>query len=263
MIGSLPLFHQVAGKPVLVLGEGDAAVARTRLVERAGGVVFTETGRALDAGARIAFVAIENADAASELVDKLRAAGLQVNVTDRPELCDFTVPSIVDRDPVLIAVGTGGASAGLAKQLRLRLERILPQSLGRLARSLFEAREALRQRLPGAAERRRAIDEVLCEGGLLDPLDGTAAERVEAWANGVEFNATSRTETIALVSNDPEDLTLRQARLLGEADFLELEGEIPPEILARARADAIRLASGEATGKPGLTVRLVAPDQAA
>jgi len=262
-IASLPLFHQIAGKPVLVLGDGDAADARKRLIERAGGMVVSDATLAAQAGARIAFVAIEDAVTAREAADELREAGLLVNVTDQPELCDFTVPSILDRDPVLIAVGTGGASAGLAKQLRLRLERILPQSLGALARRLYNARENLRRRLPDAADRRRAIDGALREGGPLDPLDATSADRVDAWASNAEADAASRTETIALASGDPEDLTLRQARLMGEADALVLEGEIPAAILARARADAVRLAPGETGKRAGLTVRLVAPDQAA
>ena len=116
---ALPLFHGIAGKPVIVLGEGDAAVAKRRLVERAGGVPVGEA----DGEARLAFVALDEPEAAAA---RLKARGLLVNVPDRPDLCDFTVPSVLDRDPVLIAVGTGGASAGLAKHLRLRLEALLP-----------------------------------------------------------------------------------------------------------------------------------------
>src|SRR3546814_6719103 len=96
----------------------------------------------------------------------------------RPVLCDFTTPSILDRDPLLIAIGTGGASAGLAKHLRLRLEAILPQSLDKLARALFDAREAMHKRFPAAADRRRALDTALQAGGPRDPLREAAAERV-------------------------------------------------------------------------------------
>ena len=71
---------------------------------------------------------------------RARGAGLLVNVVDKPALCDFTTPSIIDRAPVIVAVGTGGASAGLAKALRLRLERLLPQGLGALAEALYAAR---------------------------------------------------------------------------------------------------------------------------
>ncbi len=258
-IASLPLFHRIAGEPVLVLGDGEAAEAKRRLIERAGGLVVDQ----VTDGVRLAFVAPGDGDDAVAIAAELRKAGLLVNVTDRPELCDFTVPSILDRDPVLIAVGTGGASAGLAKHLRLRLEQILPQRLGELARALFEMRDRVRERLPDAAERRRAIDEALREGGPLDPFNPDAADIVTAWADGTVADAPARTETITLSSADPEDLTLRQARLLGEADMLVLDGEIPETILARARADAVRVVAATAATCPGLTVRLRAPDQAA
>src|SRR5690606_28826868 len=95
--------------------------------------------------ARLAFVALDRPELATV---RLKARGVLVNVTDRHDLCDFTVPSVLDRDPVLVAVGTGGASAGLAKQLRLRLEALLPGDLGRLAEALHAARDALRARWP-------------------------------------------------------------------------------------------------------------------
>jgi uroporphyrin-III C-methyltransferase / precorrin-2 dehydrogenase / sirohydrochlorin ferrochelatase len=243
-IASLPLFHQITGQSVLVLGDGPAAEPKRRLVERAGGVVVDDMTRAIDEGVRLAFVAYEDAKACEVAAINLRCAGLLVNVVDRPELCDFTTPSILDRDPLLIAVGTGGASAGLAKHVRLRLERILPESLGKLARALQAARPELRERFPDGAERRRAIDAALREGGPLDPLNGASHEKVAAWLAGAGETALGGVEEIILTSNDPEDLTLRQARLLGEADTLLLDGDIPPAVLARARADAARLDFG-------------------
>lgn len=237
---SLPLFHRIAGSDVLVLGDGDAAAAKRQLVERAGGIVVDDQQRAVDEGVRIAFVAFDDPKACEVAAINLRCAGMLVNVVDRPELCDFTTPSILDRDPVILAVGTGGASAGLAKHLRLRLEKLLPQSLGNLAKALFGARDGLRARFPEGLERRRALDEALREGGALDPFAGGSAERVEAWLAGAAENP-SETVEIALVSADPDDLTLRQARWLGEADTLVILGDVPEAILIRARADAVRV----------------------
>ena len=151
-LNSLPLFHRVSGQRVVVLGDGDAADAKRRLVERAGGICCGEPEAH---HARLAFVAIDDAKTGEAAAIRLRCKGLLVNVTDRPELCDFTVPSILDRDPVIVAVGTGGASAGLAKQLRLRLEGLLPPSLGALASALSDARDALRTRWPGSCPRAR------------------------------------------------------------------------------------------------------------
>jgi len=252
MIAALPLFHRIAGQPVIVLGEGDTARAKRRLVERAGGIPVGET----DPAARLAFIASDDPLPAME---RLRARGVLVNVVDRPDLCDFTTPSILDRAPVLIAIGTGGASAGLAKALRLRLETLLPRSLGRLAAGLAEARDALRARWPDAGNRRRALDTALAEGGALDPLREDSAGNIDAWLAGEGESATPQVVEIRLRSADPEDLTLREARLLGSADRLAHEPNVPAEILDRARADAVRvvLASGQAQHSgEGLTVVL-------
>ena len=231
---ALPLFHFVAGRPVIVLGEGEAAAAKRRLVERAGGIVVDDTDR----DAQLAFVALDQPELAA---GRLKARGVLVNVVDRPDLCDFTVPSVLDRDPVLVAVGSAGASAGLAKQLRLRLERLLPADLGRLAEGLQAARGWLRERWPDAAERRRALDEALADGGPLDPLVEGGTERVEAWLSDPAAPPAGETVTLTLLSDDPDELTLRQARLLGSADAILFEPDIAPAILARARADAVRL----------------------
>ncbi|KEO90964.1 siroheme synthase [Erythrobacter longus] len=243
-LASLPLFHNIKGQSVLVLGDGDAAEPKRRLVERAGGIIEDDQQRAIDEGVRIAFVAYEDAKACEVAAINLRCAGMIVNVVDRPDLCDFTTPSILDRNPVLIAVGTGGASAGLAKHVRLRLERILPQSLGELAKRLFAARPMIRKAYPDGTSRRRAIDEALREGGALDALEAKSAQAVEEWAQGAARTPQSfggRNEAFVVTSSDPEDLTLRQARLLGEADAVCAARDVAPEILARARADAVRI----------------------
>ncbi|KRA82792.1 siroheme synthase [Altererythrobacter sp. Root672] len=237
---SLPLFHRIAGQPVIVLGDGAAAEAKRRLVERAGGQTSRELEDGLSRGARLAFVAHEEAAACEADAVKLRAAGVLVNVVDRPDLCDFTVPSLLDRDPVLIAVGTSGASAGLAKQLRLRLEALFPADLGRLADALNGARAKLRARWPAAADRRMALDAAFAEGGTLDPLTDGAADRVDVWLADAVAPAAGQTIELTISSDDPDDLTLRQARLLGSADVILFEPEVAHAILDRSRADAVR-----------------------
>lgn len=262
MILSLPLFHRIAGQPVIVLGAGDAAEAKRRLVERAGGIVIDDMQEGIDKGARLAFVAYDDAEAAQGDVIRLRCAGLLVNAADRPELCDFTVPSILDRSPVLVAIGTGGASAGLAKGLRLRLEALLPASLGRLADALGKARERLRARWPDAGDRRRAIDAALGEGGPLDLLGDAGPDRIDAWLGGADPGGGDAVVEIRLRSDDPEDLTLREARLLGSADVLAHAPSVPTAILDRARADAVRIewaGSGAPPRASGLVVILRAP----
>jgi uroporphyrin-III C-methyltransferase/precorrin-2 dehydrogenase/sirohydrochlorin ferrochelatase len=232
---SLPLFHRVAGKPVIVVGEGQAGEAKRRLVERAGGTVVGED----DCDARLAFVALAAPEAAA---DRLRARGVLVNVTDRPELCDFTVPALVDRDPVLVAIGTAGASAGLSKHLRLRLDRLLPTTLGPLADALHAARDRLRARWPSADDRRRALDHALTESGPLDPLAAHGEQDVDDWLAGKSPAPAGEPVELVIASDDPDELTLRQARLLGQADAVLFEPGVAPAILDRARADARRVA---------------------
>ncbi|WP_174549194.1 precorrin-2 dehydrogenase/sirohydrochlorin ferrochelatase family protein [Novosphingobium rosa] len=239
MIETLPLFHRIAGRPIIVLGEGDAAEPKRRLVERAGGVVHDTIAEGLNQGARLAFIAHTDRAQAESDADILRKAGVLVNVVDQPDLCDFTVPSILDRSPVLVAVGTGGASAGLAKALRLRLEQILPPGLGFLASALGGARVRLRALFPDVGERRRALDVALSAGGLLDPLNADASA-VTAWLDDPAAGAAAGVVEIRLRSSDPDDLTLREARLLGSADVVCHEPDVATAVLDRARADALR-----------------------
>ncbi|HMO74159.1 MAG TPA: siroheme synthase [Sphingopyxis sp.] len=233
----LPIFLNLAGRTVVVIGKGEAAEAKARLVTRAGGRVVP----AWEPDATLAFVALDDEDEARATAETLRAHGLLVNVVDRPDIGDFTMPAIVDRAPVTIAIGTGGASAGLAKAVRQRIEALLPARLGLLASALHAARDAMKARWPAAADRRRAIDAALASGGVLDPLDGDAAGRVDAWLASTDgASSASRLETIRLTSDDPDDLTLRAARLLGEADHIFHTASVPAAILDRARGDAVR-----------------------
>lgn len=249
MMHSLPLFHRIAGQPVIVLGEGDAAEAKRRIVERAGGMVTSDE----HAPARLAFVALDQPE---EAAARLKARGVLVNVVDRPELCDFTVPSLLERGPVLVAVGTGGVSAGLAKALRLRLEALLPHGLGALAEALGAARAAMRSRWSDGGERRRALDAALAEGGQLDPLDAESVGRVDDWLAGGAAGSTGIAE-FTLHSADADDLTLRQARWLGSADAVCHEAGVPDAVLIRARADAVRYPLEPGQAPPQMPGRVV------
>ncbi len=262
---SLPLFVRLAGRPVILLGKGEAADAKRRLLDRAGADVVGE-----DAPASLAIVAIDDEDEALAAVARLKARGILVNAVDRSALCDFTLPAIVDRAPVLIAIGTSGVSAGLAAALRQRLEALIPADLGKLALALQAARGALRTRWPDMGERRRVLATAMGAGGMLDPLSPT--HDVGGWlaqptpdpppwkggaGGGSAADACADSQpadppptppfqegeqvVIRLISTDPDDLTLRQARALASADRVYHRPEIPAAILDRARADAARL----------------------
>lgn len=249
---SLPLFHRLEGRPVLVLGDGEAAAAKARLVEEAGGTVVREPGD----GVRLAFVALE--DGAEAVADELRARGLLVNVVDRPELCDFTVPALVDRTPVLVAIGTGGASASLSKALKERLEVWLPGTLGALATAIRGARTAVASVHGSVPARRDFWTRVLAPGGALDPLvphgDPVAAIS-DALAGG--GGAEDRLDEIRIGAGGADALTLRELRLMAQADLVLHEPGVPAEVLALVRRDAARRVDSDGPeDMPGRVVRI-------
>ncbi|MFL9840327.1 NAD(P)-dependent oxidoreductase [Sphingomonas sp. ST-64] len=240
----LPVFLRLDGRPVILVGDGAMAEAKRRLLERAGAVIVGEADNA-----SIALVACEDPE---PVVARLRERGLLLNVADRPDLCDFTLPAIVERDPVTIAIGTGGASAGLAAALRQRIEPLIPARLGALADVLAGARDAMRTRWPDGGDRRRALGAALA--GPLDPLQEQDDDAVARWIADPQA-PNDRVETIRLTSTDPDDLTLRAARLLAQADRVSHRADVPAAILDRARADADRMmCETPPTGLPGLTV---------
>jgi uroporphyrin-III C-methyltransferase/precorrin-2 dehydrogenase/sirohydrochlorin ferrochelatase len=244
---SLPIFVRLTGRPVILIGAGEAAEAKRRLLERAGAVIVGEEGQAA-----LAIVADQDEFA----VNRLKIRGIMVNAVDRPDLCDFTLPAIIDRDPVLIAIGTGGVSAGLAAALRQRLETLLPAHLGGLANALHKARARLREKWPDGGARRRALAGALAQGGALDPL-GTDPD-VDAWLAKRDETQDGGVVHILLRSTDPDDLTLREARWLAQADHVLHTATVPSAILDRARADAPRTPADAppATSEAGLTVWL-------
>ena len=237
----LPIFVQLAGKEIILIGDGDVADARRRLIERAGAVPVAQ----LSPDVRLGFVAIADPVAAAAAAERLRAAGLLVNVADQPGLCDFTLGALVERGPVTIAIGTGGASAGLAAALRQRLERLIPERAGAIAALLGGTKAALRHAFPDGAARRRAVAALVAEGGALDPMrDGAVpveiAQCIADLPSDVEAQAIGILEEIILTSDSPDDLTLRAARLLAAADILWHQAGVSETILHRARADAPR-----------------------
>lgn len=248
---SLPLFVRLAGRPVILVGTGEAADAKRRLLERAGAEIVGEAANAV-----LAIVAVEEPAQAQAVIARLKARGVLVNAVDRPDDCDFTLPAIIDRNPVIVAIGTGGASAGLAAAVRQRLETLLPQTLGPLATALYRWRATIRLAFPSLEARRRALGAAFAQGGALDPL-AAGPEAVEPWLLS-PIAQRDQFVHIRLVSDDPDDLTLAQARALALADRIYAAASAPSAVLDRARADAVRIlcAGPPVTREPGLSVWL-------
>src|SRR6185295_6944654 len=131
----LPLFFDLEGRKVVVVGSGPAADRRVALARSAGADVrrFDKVTPADLRAAAAVLVATEDLERDTEAQRTAKSAGVPVNVADRPALSDFIVPAIVDRDDVVVAVSTSGASPTLATILRARIEALLPERFGALA----------------------------------------------------------------------------------------------------------------------------------
>lgn len=236
---AFPAFVPLAGRTVVIAGEGEAADAKARLFEGSPAVVVRIAGvKALSpasyAGAALAFVASEDEAFAEAAVAAARAAHVPVNAADRPQLCDFTTPAIVDRGQVVAAVGTGGGSPMLATLLRHQLEAQMPDSLGQIAGLFARLQGEIRAALPEAHRRRAFLRAALAsldvdEDGLRAALQAAGNDR-----------QPGQVET--LDGRGPTDaLTLGRLRRLAAADVLVVEPGVDPQILDLARRDAPRL----------------------
>ncbi|OYX78015.1 MAG: hypothetical protein B7Y82_05610 [Sphingomonadales bacterium 32-65-25] len=249
----LPIFVNLVGRAVILVGEGEPAEAKARLVRAAGGELVGEE----TPDAALAFVAIEDDAEAQAAATRLRARGLLVNVVDKPAMSDFLMGAIIDRSPVIVAISTAGASASLARALRTRLEALLPASLGPLAGAILSARDAVAARHPTPTDRRRLWERALAEGGPLDPF--AALTDVDTAVSRVVEGTSSATPQLLIIdvgSPDPGNLTLNQLNALARCDALVVDGPVGSAIIDRARRDAARL---EAVPNPlpaGLTVVL-------
>ena len=249
----LPIFVNLAGRQVILVGDGEPAEAKARLVRAAGGELVGEHA----AEAVLAFVAIEDDAEALAAATRLRARGLLVNVVDKPAMSDFLMGAIIDRSPVVVAISTAGASASLARALRTRFEALLPASLGPLARAILAARDAVAARHPTPNDRRRLWERALAQAGPLDPFaalpdaDAAVSRVIEG-----SSTATPQLREIAITSDDPGDLTLNQLNTLARCDALVVVGAVVPAIIDRARRDAARLDAVPDPLPAGLTVVL-------
>jgi uroporphyrin-III C-methyltransferase/precorrin-2 dehydrogenase/sirohydrochlorin ferrochelatase len=253
----LPLFFDLGKRRVVVVGRGPAADRRADLARSAGAAVYqvdTVSPEELK-GAAAMFVATGDLDRDVEARDTARAAGVPVNVADRPTLSDFIMPAIVDRGDVVVAVSTGGSSPTLATILRGRIEALLPERFGALA-LLARTFRAQANALLGEPAARRAFWRRLVEG----PAARLALSGDEAGARRIalsELDAARRlvkpvgiAHIVGAGPGDPDLLTLRAAQLLQEADAILHDALVPEAILKRARRDAEFVLVGKRKGQP-------------
>jgi uroporphyrin-III C-methyltransferase / precorrin-2 dehydrogenase / sirohydrochlorin ferrochelatase len=291
---SFPLFLKLQERPVLLAGSGDAAAAKLRLLVAAGAQVrvFAEAPSAAlraaihDLGVswnaasvtaddlkhvELVIGAYGDADADSMLSGLARKAGKLVNIVDRPDLSDFTMPAIVDRGEIVVAVSTHGASPVLAQRVRAAIESVLPPALGRLARFAQRFRSAIQARIDDNPSRRRFWDQVLSGPigqAVLAGDERRAARDLIRAVNRHEPKAeTGHVSLVGAGPGDPELLTLRAARALREADVIVYDKLVDPSVLDYARRDARRIYVGKSKGdhtlpQPEINALLIAEAKA-
>jgi siroheme synthase (precorrin-2 oxidase/ferrochelatase) len=159
ILDSFPAYFPLAGRKVVIAGSGDGADNKARLFEGSPATIVRLDGHAAFlpgsyAGAVLAFVASDDEVFVQAAAAAARAARVLVNVVDKPALCDFNTPAVIDRGEVVAAVGTGGSAPVLATMLRNDIEAQVPEGAGRVAALLRRFQEEVRKTLPAMHERR-------------------------------------------------------------------------------------------------------------
>jgi uroporphyrin-III C-methyltransferase / precorrin-2 dehydrogenase / sirohydrochlorin ferrochelatase len=280
-VNYFPVFFDLSGQNVLIVGGGEVALRKISLLERTGAsitVVAPQIAPELMAlaaagklklairefepedldGARLVIVATSRRAVNRWIANLSESRSIPVNVVDDREASRFIVPAIIDRDPVLVAISTGGTSPVLARRLRERLEALIPARIGELATWLKALRRAARRKLRDTDERRRFFEAVVDGPAARRFVDGDqpGAQRIAQQLLAATSAGPRAAGDVTLVGagpGDPELLTLKALRALQDADVILHDRLVPPAVLDLARRDAARICVGKAAGSTGST----------
>ncbi len=273
---TFPMFLRMEDRTVVIVGGGEQAAQKCRLILKtearivvAAGALEDElaamhgTGRivwhegaimpALFADTALVFIATGCPGADAALHAMAREAGALVNVVDAPDLCDAITPSIVDRDPVVIAIGTEGTAPVLARQIKTRVEEMLEPRLGDLAALSGRLRGAVARQVPRAG--RRDFWRWVFNGAPRQThARGAEREAAEMLKTAIAAGGAPQEQSggsVALVgagAGKRDLITMRGVQRLQEADIIFHDRLIDPDVLEYARRDAERVCVGKAPG---------------
>ena len=268
----LPIFLAVRNKSCVVVGGGEVAVRKVALLQQAGAkvtIVAPKLGAALAQqvadgrlrhragefvptdldGATLVIAATNSPPVNAAVAQAADLRQIPVNVVDTPDLCSFIMPAIIDRSPLILAVSSGGAAPVLARQLRARLESLIPASYGRLAALAGQFRDKVKLRFTRPTDRRIFWEKVL--QGPIAELVYSGQEHAAATALQQAIDSESGDANqgeVYLVGGgpgDPDLLTFRALRLMQQADVVVYDRLVAPAVLELVRRDAERIYVGK------------------
>ena len=269
----LPLFHHLQGRTVLVVGGGDVALRKARLLHSAGACLRVVSPQVHDAlrplaadlhqrtyreadlyGVALVVAATDNGPLNAAVSSQAQARGIPVNVVDFPGLCSVIFPAIVDRSPLMVAVSSGGHAPVLARLVRAKIETWLPACYGQLAGLARRFRSHLKARLPGT-QQRRVFWEDTFQGPIAEAMFAGRPEQahrlLEAKLAAAKPQALGEVYCVGAGPGDPDLLTFRALRLMQQADVVLHDPSLPPAIIDLCRRDADRIALGPPPGTAG------------
>lgn len=267
----LPLFHKLQGGRVLVVGGGEIALRKARLLADAGSVlrvvapdvdgqlaalaregggeVLVRGYQAADlVGCRLVIAATDDPGLNAQVSADAQAVSLPVNVVDAPALCTVIFPAIVDRSPLVIAVSSGGDAPVLARLIRAKLEAWIPAAYGELAGLAARFRHKVKSLYPDVNQR-RGFWETVFQGPIAERQlagQGAEAERLlQAMVEGAPVQQGGEVYLVGAGPGDPDLLTFRALRLMQQADVVLYDRLVAPAIIDMCRRDAERIYVGK------------------
>lgn len=293
-MNTFPLFFKLEDRKVLIVGGGDVALRKADLLSRAGAaitilapsishelqtllshtkykakheLIYENYNKAYMTGARVIIAATDDETLNHQIHADASELNIPVNVVDTPHLCDFIFPAIVDRNPIVIGISSNGKAPVLARLLRARLETLIPQGYGKLAKLAGEFRGEVKAKIPTLTGRRQfwerafegEVSQLMFAGNekeaaaqLQADLDNTASDingKNTADDTSTEFQTVKNTMgevyIVGAGPGDPELLTFKALRLMQQADIVYYDALVSPQVLDLCRRDADKVFVGK------------------
>lgn len=276
---TFPGFLVLKERPVLVLGGGENAARKIRLLLKAGAAVTVAASAINDEiaghiaagrlrhraagfspslldGMRLAIGAAEDEAENLALADAAKAHGVFVNVVDRADLSDFFVPAIVERGDITIGIASNGTAPLLLGRIRAQIETLLPARLGDLAALAGEFRSTVARIIREPSQRRRFWENAFDGAVAHKAMDGDVSGARSALLAQLNAPQVALSGSVALVGagpGDPDLLTVKAQQHLSRADVVLYDDLVAPAVLDRVRRDAERIAVGKRKGRHRLS----------